>query len=63
MLKTVKRRLDAYDPDHTKTIWMKNSKIGHYWMARNLNDIDVRPGAVLIRAQFPVANFTLALNE
>jgi len=42
VLKTVKRRLDAYDPDRTKTIWMKNSEIGHCWMARQLSEVDAQ---------------------
>ena len=41
VLKTVKTRLDNYDPDCSKTLWMKNSEIGHYWMARELTDIEV----------------------
>ena len=41
VLKTVKARLNNYDPDGTKTIWMKNSEIGHYWMAREFTDIVV----------------------
>jgi hypothetical protein len=61
VLKTVKRRLDAYDPDRTKTLWMKNSEIGHYWMARRLSDIDVQGPTVAIRTQFPTKNFTVAL--
>ena len=70
VLKTVKTRLNAYDPDGTKTIWMKNSEIGHYTMARELTDITVFPvGAVSnrtqqikISTQFPTANFTLAID-
>jgi hypothetical protein len=62
VLKTVKRRLDAYDPDHTKTLWMKTSEIGHYWMARQLSDITARGQSVQIRTQFPTANFTLSLS-
>ena len=62
VLKTVKRRLDAYDPDRTKTIWMKNSEIGHYWMARQLSGIAVQGQRVRIRTQFPSTNFTLSLG-
>ena len=62
VLKTVKRRLDAYDPDRTKTLWMKNSEIGHYWMARQLSDIAVQGQRVQIRTQFPTPNFTLSLG-
>jgi hypothetical protein len=61
VLKTVKRRLDAYDPDHTKTRWMKTSEIGHYWMARQLSDIRAQGNRVQIVTQFPAANFTLAV--
>jgi len=62
VLKTVKRRLDAYDPDRTKTIWLKNSEIGHYWMARQLSDVTVQGQHVHVRTQFPTPNFTLALG-
>jgi len=68
VLKEVKRRLDAYDPDHTKTLWMKNSEIGHYWMARTLSDIRVESGAtpdheqLRIETKFPAHNFTLSLD-
>jgi len=68
VLKEVKKRLDAYDPDKSKTIWMKNSEIGHYWMARELSDLSVTEGAggpgctVRIATKFPTDNFTLALR-
>ncbi len=70
ILKTVKARLDAYDPDGTKTVWMKTSKIGHYWMARQLTDITVPPVSAVsnhtqqinLSTQFPTANFTLAID-
>jgi hypothetical protein len=62
VLKTVKRRLDAFDPDRTMTIWMKTSEIGHYWMARQLSDITTYGQRVQIRTQFPTANFTLAFT-
>ncbi len=62
MLKTVKRRLNSYDPDKTKTIWMKNSEIGHYWMARKLSEITESGGRVRILSRYPAANFTLSLN-
>ena len=68
VLKTVKRRLDAYDPDGVKTLWMKNSEIGHYWMARKLSDIGIESGGragetvIQIDTQFPTANFTLSLD-
>ena len=67
ILKTVKARLDDYDPDGTKTLWMKTSEIGHYWMARELTDVvvgrhrsPVTP--VYLSTQFPTANFTLAID-
>jgi hypothetical protein len=63
VLKTVKRRLDAYDPDKTKTLWMKNSEIGHYWMARQLSDLAVAEGNVTIKTKFPTDNFTLKLDD
>ena len=68
VLKEVKRRLDAYDPDGTKTIWMKNSEIGHYWMARTLSHVEVEPAAdgsgtrIQIDTKFPTANLTLSLD-
>ena len=62
VLETVKSRLDAYDPDRTKTIWMKNSEIGHYWMARQLSDIKVDSGNVCVHTKFPTTNFTLSLD-
>ncbi len=68
VLRDVKRRLDAYDPDGTKTLWMKNSEIGHYWMARELSDIEVeKKNAVTeeyvrIDTKFPTANFTLSAD-
>ena len=63
VLKTVKSRLDAYDPDGTKTIWMKNSEIGHYWMARELTDITVleEERKIKLSTQFPTANFTMSI--
>ncbi|MCX5646920.1 MAG: twin-arginine translocation signal domain-containing protein [Phycisphaerae bacterium] len=68
VLKEVKKRLDAYDPDKSKTIWMKNSEIGHYWMARELSDLSVTDGAggpgrtIRIATKFPTDNFTLAIH-
>ena len=59
VLKEVKRRLDAYDPDGTRTLWMKCSEIGHYWMARELSDISVDGDRVRIDTKFPAAGFTL----
>ena len=56
---------------------MKNSEIGHYWMARELTDIEVLerdPSCspdkgdrgvtrqIHLSTQFPTANFTLALD-
>ena len=68
MLKTVKQRLDTYDPDGTKTIWMKTSEIGHYWMARRLSNIQLVPNErpaeqiIHIETQFPTTNFTLSTD-
>jgi hypothetical protein len=62
VLKEVKRRLDAYDPDRTRTLWMKNSEIGHYWMARQLSEITSEEAGVRVRTEFPTANFTLSLD-
>ena len=68
VLKTVKQRLDAYDPDGTKTRWMKNSEIGHYWMARQLSDITIgtkdaaRGTNIEIDTKFPTANFTVSID-
>jgi hypothetical protein len=67
-LKTVKRRLDALDPDRTRTLWMKTSEIGRYEMAKKLSDITVTTAttaaeaSVTIATKFPAANFTLTLN-
>jgi hypothetical protein len=69
VLKEVKQRLDAYDPDRTKTVWMKNSEIGHYWMARQLSELSVQDSAdgssrtIRVTTQFPADNFTLALHD
>jgi len=67
VLKEVKRRLDAYDPDRTQTVWMKNSEIGHYWMARELSDLQVEEAAsrcdIRIRTKFPTHDFTLAIRD
>jgi hypothetical protein len=67
VLKEVKRRLDAYDPDQTKTLWMKTSEIGQYEMARQLSDLRPEPeknGTTQIRIEtrFPTTNFTLAID-
>ncbi len=63
VLKEVKKRLDAYDPDRTKTIWMKNSEVGRYWMARELSDISVNGPQCRISTKFPADNFTLAIHD
>lgn len=68
VLKTVEHRLDAYDPDASKTVWMKTSEIGHYWMAREMSHIEVAGGDAVARVRvridtrFPTANFTLSLD-
>ncbi len=66
VLQEVKRRLDAYDPDGSRTRWMKFSEIGHYWMARELSTIAVISSTstgcrVQIDTRFPTADFTLAV--
>jgi hypothetical protein len=69
VLKEVKRRLDAYDPDGTKTIWMKTSEIAHYWMARELTDVQAMPQAqgrecmIRLSTRFPTQNFTLSIQD
>lgn len=64
VLKTVKSRLDNYDPDGTKTLWMKTSEIGHYWMAREFTDVTIleEQQQINLCTQFPTANFTLAID-
>jgi len=67
ILQEVKHRLDAYDPDGTKTRWMKFSEIGHYWMARELSDItvtntDPTHTTLAIETRFPTNDFTLAVD-
>ena len=73
VLKTVKARLNSYDPDGTKTLWMKNSEIGHYWMAREFTEITVGKEKtesipvtgeeqINLSTQFPTANFTLVFD-
>lgn len=69
VLKEVKRRLDAYDPDRTRTLWMKNSEIGHYWMARQLSELRVQEDAkgqqciIRITTKYPTDNFTLKVHD
>lgn len=68
-LKVVKRRLDALDPDRTRTLWVKTSDIARYEMARKLSDIIVASttiagaASVTLATKFPAANFTLTLNR
>jgi hypothetical protein len=69
VLKEVKRRLDAYDSDGTKTLWMKTSEIAHYWMARSLTDVQTsldegrRECTIRLSTKFPTDNFTLAIQD
>lgn len=69
VMKEVKRRLDAYDPDKTNTLWMKNSEIGHYWMARELSELGVEEDGngqkctIQVRTKFPTDNFTLVMRD
>lgn len=62
VLKEVKRRLDAYDSDGTKTLWMKTSRIAHYWMARELSDVVAADGAIRVTTKFPTEDFTLCAD-
>ncbi len=62
VLRTVKRRLDAYDPDRIRTIWMKTSEIAHYQMARELSIISVTGPEVRITTQFPTSLFTVSVD-
>lgn len=66
VLKEVKRRLSLFDPDGTRTLWMKTSEIGHYEMARRLSDIAVRvqgeQEVIEVSTQFPSGRFTLELD-
>ncbi len=63
VLEKVKWRLDDYDPNGTKTIWLKTSEIGRYCMARQLSDIEVIDEQIRVRTNFPAANFTLELSD
>jgi len=68
VLQEVKRRLDRYDPDGTRTRWMKTSEIGHYWMARQLSDLAVTSlGAggwqLTVDTHFPTEDFTLSVDR
>jgi hypothetical protein len=69
VLKEVKKRLDAYDSDKTKTIWMKNSEIGHYWMAKELSELSATDEAggshctIHIATKFPTKDFTLSIRD
>ncbi len=68
VLQEVKRRLDAYDPDGTRTRWMKFSAIGHYWMARGLSELVVTNAtptgcSLQIATRFPTADFTLVVDR
>jgi len=63
VLREVKRRLDAFDPERSKTLWMKNSEIARYAMARELTDLETKTsdegGVTVARTRFPTPNFTL----
>jgi len=69
VLKEVKHRLDAYDPDGAKTLWMKTSEIAHYWMARSLTDVQTsldegrQECTIRLSTKFPTDNFTLAIQD
>lgn len=67
VLKEVKRRLDRYDPDKSKTIWMKTSEIGHYEMARQLSEFTTQElgdgrWQIEIETKFPTSKFTLRVG-
>lgn len=62
VLKEVKRRLDAYDPDGSKTLWMKTSEIARYTMARQLTDIETRNAEARLHTRFPTRNFTVRVG-
>ena len=66
VLKEVQRRLSRFDPDNTRTLWMKTSEIAHYEMARQLCDISSRSEGevelIEISTQFPTERFTLELG-
>ena len=68
-LKIVKRRLDAFDPDRTRTVWMKTSEIGRYAMARQLSEVTVErangAGRATLRVDtaFPAPDFTVAIDS
>ena len=69
VLREVKRRMDDYDPDKTRTLWMKTSEIGHYEMARQLSVISLDTSetvteeeTVRISTRFPTARFTLRVD-
>ncbi len=66
VLKEVVRRLDLFDPDKTRTLWMKTSEIAHYEMARQLSDLSVRSEGeqelVEVSTRFPTERFTLKLD-
>ena len=69
VLKEVKHRLDAFDPDGTKTLWMKTSEIAHYWMPPILTDVQPsldearRECTFSLSTKFPADNFTLAVQD
>lgn len=70
VLKEVKRRLERFDPDATRTLWMTISEIRRYEMARQLCDISVstegstegEAEVVTIDTQFLTDRFTLELD-
>ncbi len=48
---------------------MKNSEIGHYWMARQLSELQVQEDAsekectIRVTTKFPTDKFTLTIHE
>jgi hypothetical protein len=48
---------------------MKNSEIGHYWMARQLSELSLQEDdsrqkcTIQVETKFPTDNFTLAIHD
>lgn len=66
VLKEVKRRLDAYDPDAERTIWMTNGEIARYYAAREMATVAVQRAedTVVVTVSSPIAcpDFTFSLR-
>ena len=52
-----------------RTLWMKNSEIAHYWMARELSELSMEEDGrrqtctIEVGTKFPTDNFTLAIRN